>query len=51
MYLLAFAQFLLLGKWRVGQAQYQSQGLTYRYIEDLLFAGVVGVILGGRWGM
>jgi phosphatidylglycerol:prolipoprotein diacylglycerol transferase len=50
MYLLAFAQFLLLGKWRVGQAQYQSQGLTYRYIEDLLFAGVVGVILGGRLG-
>ncbi|MFM6921884.1 MAG: prolipoprotein diacylglyceryl transferase family protein, partial [Polynucleobacter victoriensis] len=27
MYLLAFAQFLLLGKWRVGQVQYQSQGL------------------------
>ncbi|MFM8153432.1 MAG: prolipoprotein diacylglyceryl transferase, partial [Polynucleobacter victoriensis] len=50
MYLLAFAQFLLLGKWRVGQAQYQSQGLTYKYIEDLLFAGVIGVILGGRLG-
>ncbi len=50
MYLLAFAQFLLLGKWRVGQAQYQSQGLTYKYIEDLLFAGVMGVILGGRLG-
>ncbi|MFM8460740.1 MAG: prolipoprotein diacylglyceryl transferase, partial [Polynucleobacter victoriensis] len=50
MYLLAFAQFLLLGKWRVGQAQYQSQGLDYKYIEDLLFAGVVGVILGGRLG-
>jgi phosphatidylglycerol:prolipoprotein diacylglycerol transferase len=50
MYLLAFAQFLLLGKWRVHQPQYQSQGLTYQYIEDLLFAGVVGVILGGRLG-
>ena len=49
-YLLAFAQFLILGKWRVHQPQYQSQGLTYQYIEDLLFAGVVGVILGGRLG-
>lgn len=50
MYLLAFAQFLLLGKLRVKSEQYQAQQLTYKYIEDLLFAGVVGVILGGRLG-
>ena len=50
MYLMAFAQFLLLGKLRVKGAQYQAQQLTYKYIEDLLFAGVVGVILGGRLG-
>jgi phosphatidylglycerol:prolipoprotein diacylglycerol transferase len=50
MYLMAFAQFLLLGKLRVKSTQYQAQQLTYKYIEDLLFAGVVGVILGGRLG-
>ena len=50
MYLMAFAQFLLLGKLRVKSHQYQAQQLTYKYIEDLLFAGVVGVILGGRLG-
>ena len=50
MYLMAFAQFLLLGKLRVKSPQYQAQQLTYKYIEDLLFAGVVGVILGGRLG-
>ena len=48
MYLMAFAQFLLLGKLRVKSAQYQAQQLTYKYIEDLLFAGVLGVILGGE---
>jgi len=48
MYLLAFAQFLLLGKLRTKQAHYQH--LNYKYIEDLLFAGVLGVILGGRLG-
>ena len=50
MYLMAFAQFLLLGRLRVKSHQYQAQQLTYKYIEDLLFAGVVGVILGGRLG-
>jgi phosphatidylglycerol:prolipoprotein diacylglycerol transferase len=49
MYLMAFAQFLLLGRLRLKQAGVDSSW-TYRTIEDLLFAGVVGVILGGRLG-
>jgi phosphatidylglycerol:prolipoprotein diacylglycerol transferase len=50
MYLLAFAQFLLLGKLRLKQSHIASTGLRYQDIEDWLFAGVMGVILGGRLG-
>jgi phosphatidylglycerol:prolipoprotein diacylglycerol transferase len=50
MYLLAFAQFLLLGRLRLKQAGVAQQDWTYKALEDLLFAGVVGVILGGRLG-
>ncbi len=50
MYLLAFAQFLLLGRLRLKQAGVAQQSWTYKALEDLLFAGVVGVILGGRLG-
>ena len=50
MYLLAFAQFLLLGKLRLKQPHISSTGLRYQDIEDWLFAGVMGVILGGRLG-
>ena len=50
MYLMAFAQFLILGKMRLKQAHIQSTGLSYKDLEDILFAGVAGVILGGRLG-
>ena len=45
MYLLGFAVFMVLG--RVRAAAY---GLTPRNVDDLLFYGVLGVILGGRLG-
>lgn len=48
MYLLAFVAFLLLGKRR---AQTQPwHGLTPQHIDDLLFYGVLGVVVGGRLG-
>jgi len=50
MYLLAFAQFLLLGRLRIRAPQYQSLGWSYKDLEDLLFVGVLGVVLGGRLG-
>ncbi|QWD09615.1 prolipoprotein diacylglyceryl transferase [Polynucleobacter paneuropaeus] len=50
MYLMAFAQFLLLGRLRIRSPQYQTLGWSYKDLEDLLFAGVLGVVLGGRLG-
>lgn len=50
MYLLAFAQFLLLGRLRIRASRYQALGWSYKDLEDLLFAGVLGVVLGGRLG-
>jgi len=50
MYLMAFAQFLLLGRLRIRSPQYQALGWSYKELEDLLFAGVLGVVLGGRLG-
>ncbi|MFN9709255.1 MAG: prolipoprotein diacylglyceryl transferase [Burkholderiales bacterium] len=49
-YLLAFSLFFILGRWRVKQPQFAQCGWTDRHIEDLLFYGVLGVILGGRLG-
>ena len=50
MYLMAFVQFLLLGRLRIKAPRYQALGWTYQDLEDLLFAGVLGVVLGGRLG-
>ena len=50
MYLLAFAQFLVLGRMRVRQQPYASMKWGFKDVEDILFWGVVGVILGGRLG-
>ncbi|MCL2523517.1 MAG: prolipoprotein diacylglyceryl transferase [Betaproteobacteria bacterium] len=47
MYLLAFAQFLLLGRWLIRQRQ---SALTVEQLDDLLFYGMLGVIVGGRLG-
>ena len=48
MYLLAFAQFFLLGRHRI--LRRPQSGWTVEQLDDLLFYGVLGVILGGRLG-
>jgi phosphatidylglycerol:prolipoprotein diacylglycerol transferase len=48
MYLAGFAAFLLLGR-RRAQAQ-PWHGFTAESLDDLLFYGVLGVVLGGRLG-
>ncbi len=50
MYLVAFAQFILLGRVRIKQAHIAAQGWTREHIDDMLFFGVLGVIIGGRLG-
>lgn len=47
MYLLAFAQFLLLGRWLI---RHRGARLTVEQLDDLLFYGMLGVIIGGRLG-
>ena len=49
-YLAAFALFLWLGARRVRLPHLAAAGWTRRDIEDMLFYGVVGVVLGGRLG-
>ena len=48
MYLAGFMMFLLLGNWRA--KRFPQRGFTARDIDDLLFYGVLGVVLGGRLG-
>lgn len=51
MYLLAFLAFFLLGRWRLNRGPHaQFSGLNSRDLEDLLFYGALGVVLGGRLG-
>lgn len=46
MYVLAFAAFILLGRHRCTPAT----GWTHKDIDDILFWGVLGVVIGGRMG-
>jgi phosphatidylglycerol---prolipoprotein diacylglyceryl transferase len=48
MYLIAFLAFMLLGRYRARQNI--LNGWLPRDVDDLLFFGVIGVILGGRLG-
>ena len=48
MYLLAFMLFLVLGKRRASREP--RWGITPQQVDDLLFYGVLGVVLGGRLG-
>lgn len=50
MYLLAFIQFVLLGRYRLRYPQIQQVGWTREHIDDMLFYGVLGVVIGGRLG-
>jgi phosphatidylglycerol:prolipoprotein diacylglycerol transferase len=47
MYLLAFVQFIWLGRYRI---KTQATSFTTEQLDDLLFYGMLGVILGGRLG-
>jgi phosphatidylglycerol:prolipoprotein diacylglycerol transferase len=49
-YLVAFGLFLWLAALRVKQSPYAGSGWTRRDVEDLLFYGVLGVVIGGRLG-
>jgi len=47
MYLIGFAAFLLLGRMRIKRAT--TPTLTLRELDDMLFYGVLGVILADVW--
>ncbi|HEY6135194.1 MAG TPA: prolipoprotein diacylglyceryl transferase [Rubrivivax sp.] len=49
-YLAAFGLFLFLAARRVRLPHFAAAGWTRRDIEDLLFYGVLGVVIGGRVG-
>jgi phosphatidylglycerol---prolipoprotein diacylglyceryl transferase len=49
-YLVAFGLFYLLAARRARLPWYADAGWTRRDVEDLLFWGMVGVVLGGRLG-
>ncbi len=48
MYLVGFILFLLLGHWRIRNQPWHA--LTGKDLDDLLFYGALGVVLGGRLG-
>ena len=49
-YLVAFGLFLWLATLRTRQPQYAAAGWSRRDVEDMLFWGVLGVVIGGRLG-
>ena len=49
-YLVAFGLFLALATLRTRQPQYANAGWSRRDVEDMLFWGVLGVVIGGRLG-
>ncbi len=51
-YLVAFGLFLILTRWRLKHLPYAHQTQVWQpaAVEDLLFFGVMGVVLGGRLG-
>jgi phosphatidylglycerol:prolipoprotein diacylglycerol transferase len=50
MYVLAFAMFLALGRVRVRQPHIAARGWKKEDLDDMLFYGMLGVIIGGRLG-
>jgi len=48
MYLTGFVAFIALGRWRIAHQNWQSW--TPQMLDDALFFGALGVILGGRLG-
>ena len=49
-YLAAFGMFLWLANLRVAQRQFAATGWSRKDVDDILFFGVLGVVLGGRLG-
>ncbi len=49
-YLAAFAAFYFLANWRARRAPFVAAGWDRQKVEDMLFFGVLGVVLGGRLG-
>jgi len=50
MYILAFGLFIIMGRLQCRRAHVAQASWTARDLDDLLFIGVIGVILGGRLG-
>lgn len=50
MYLVAFVQFLMLGRVRIRQPHIAAASWTVADLDDMLFYGVLGVVVGGRLG-
>jgi phosphatidylglycerol---prolipoprotein diacylglyceryl transferase len=50
MYLVAFIQCIVIGRLRLRLPHVAKQGWTPKDIDDMLFYGVLGTILGGRIG-
>lgn len=50
MYVLAFGMFLLLGRVRIKQPHIAALGWKNEDLDDMLFYGMLGVVIGGRLG-
>ena len=50
MYVLAFALFLILGRVRIRQPHMAALGWRNEDLDDMLFYGMLGVVVGGRLG-
>ncbi len=50
MYVLAFALFIALGRVRIRQPHIAALGWNNQDLDDMLFYGMLGVVLGGRLG-
>jgi phosphatidylglycerol:prolipoprotein diacylglycerol transferase len=50
MYVVAFGLFLLLGRVRIKQPHIAAQGWKNEDLDDMLFYGMLGVVIGGRLG-
>jgi phosphatidylglycerol:prolipoprotein diacylglycerol transferase len=50
MYGIAFLQFILLGGLRIKQPHIAAQGWTKDHVSDIIFYGMIGVVVGGRLG-
>lgn len=50
MYVLAFALFIALGRVRIRQPHIAAFGWKKEHLDDMLFYGMLGVVVGGRLG-